>query len=53
MRFDESLYRALGANLEALTREAPVLPETGTYFCRNLGGMKSPGMLIDDFRFTL
>lgn len=53
MRFDESLYRALGANLEALTRETQVLPETGTYFCRNLGGMRVPGMLIDDFRFTL
>jgi predicted Zn-dependent protease len=53
LRFDESLYRALGANLEALTRQSHVLPETGTYFCRGLGGMKVPGMLIDDFRFTL
>lgn len=53
LRFDESLYRALGGNLMALTREAHVLPETATYFCRNLGGMKAPGMLIDDFRFTL
>ena len=53
LRFDESLYRALGANLVALTRQTHVMPETGTYFCRNLGGMKVPGMLIDDFRFTL
>ena len=53
MRFDESMYRALGANLLALTRETHVLPETGTYFARSLGGMKVPGMLIDDFRFTL
>ena len=53
LRFDESLYRALGTNLVALTRETHVMPETGTYFCRNLGGMKVPGMLIDDFRFTL
>lgn len=53
MRFDESLYRALGANLVALTRETHLMPETGTYFCRNLGGMKVPGMLIDDFPFTL
>lgn len=53
LRFDESLYRALGGNLMALTREAHVLPETTTYFCRNLGGTKAPGMLIDDFRFTL
>ncbi len=53
LRFDESLYRALGGNLEALTRETHVMPETGTYFCRSLGGMKVPGLLIDDFRFTL
>lgn len=53
MRFDESLYRALGTNLVALTRQARVLPEVSTYFCRSLGGMKVPGMLIDDFRFTL
>lgn len=53
LRFDESLYRALGGNLVALTRQTHVMPETGTYFCRNLGGMKVPGMLIDDFRFTL
>jgi predicted Zn-dependent protease len=53
MRFDETLYRALGANLVALTRETRVMPETWTYFCRSLGGMKVPGMLIDDFRFTL
>lgn len=53
LRFDVSLYRALGGDLEALTREAHVMPDTGTYFCRSLGGMKVPGMLIDDFRFTL
>ena len=53
LRFDESLYRALGSNLVALTRQTHVMPETGTYFCRSLGGMKVPGMLIDDFRFTL
>ena len=53
MRFDESLYRALGENLAALTRETHVMPETGTYFCRGLGGIKVPGMLIEDFRFAL
>ncbi len=53
MRFDESLYRALGANLVSLTRETHVLPDVGTYFCRSLGGMRAPGMLVEDFRFTL
>lgn len=53
MRWDESLFDALGSKLIALTREAETSPTTETYFHRNLGGTRSPGALIDNFHFTL
>jgi predicted Zn-dependent protease len=53
LRFDESLYRMLGSELEALTSESQIHLSTDTYHCRSLGGCKIPGLLIRDFRFTL
>jgi len=53
LRFDESLYRILGSELEAVSRQSLRLPETDTYQERSLGGSQVPGMLIRDFRFTL
>jgi predicted Zn-dependent protease len=53
LRFDESLYDGLGADLVALTDFAEVIPDTGTYGSRSLGGSRMPGLLIDDFTFTL
>ena len=53
LRFDETLYKAWGANLIALTSEAEVIPDTSTYGARALSGNKLPGMLIDQFSFTL
>lgn len=53
LRFDESLYEAWGPKLVALTTEAEVIPNTLTYGERPLGGNKLPGMLINDFSFTL
>jgi len=53
LRFDESLYRIFGSELEAVTRQSLRLPETDTYQERSLGGSQVPGMLIRDFRFTL
>jgi predicted Zn-dependent protease len=53
LRFDESLYHALGGGLLALTDFAAVIPATDTYEMRSLGGARVPGMLIDDFTFTL
>lgn len=53
LRWDESLYDALGANLLALTDEAEVDPAVDTYFTRALGGARVPGALIDKFTFTL
>lgn len=53
LRFDESLYRIFGSELEAVTQNALRLPETDTYQERSLGGCQVPGMLIRDFLFTL
>ena len=49
----DTLYQALGSKLVALTATAEVDPATGTYSQRALGGARTPGALIDAFRFTL
>ncbi len=53
LRWDESLYQALGPKLMALTRHAEIDPAIDTYFQRGLGGSRTPGALIDQFTFTL
>lgn len=53
LRFDESLYRFLGENLVDFTNFRDFIPETNTYRQRSLGGVLVPGMLVNDFQFTL
>lgn len=53
LRFDESLYDCLGANLLNITDFEEVDPMVSTYESRAFGGKKVPGMLIKDFKFTL
>ncbi|EAZ88336.1 TldD/PmbA family protein [Crocosphaera chwakensis] len=53
LRFDESLYRFWGENLVTLTNFREFIPRTGTYGQRNLGGILTPGMIVNDFQFTL
>jgi predicted Zn-dependent protease len=53
LRWDESLYSALGSKLMALTSHAEIDPAVDTYFERALGGARTPGALIDQFTFTL
>lgn len=53
LRFDESLYDALGSKLMALTSLSEIDPSVSTYGARALGGRVAPGMLIDGFTFTL
>jgi predicted Zn-dependent protease len=53
LRFDESLYSFWGENLEAITDFQELVPEVDTYEARSLGGAKVPGMLVQDFTFTL
>jgi predicted Zn-dependent protease len=53
LRFDESLYQFWGSQLLALTDFQEFMPEIGTYDQRALGGMLTPGMLVEGFTFTL
>ncbi len=53
LRFDESLYRCWGDHLIALTNHLEFTPDVDTYSSRQLGGSWTPGMLIEDFTYTL
>jgi predicted Zn-dependent protease len=53
MRFDDSAYRVLGENLEALTRERDLVPDADTYGERSTVSMRTPGALVRDFALTL
>ncbi|MBD2447925.1 TldD/PmbA family protein [Nostoc sp. FACHB-152] len=53
LRFDESLYRFWGENLVDFTNFQEFIPEVGTYESRQLGGNLVPGMLVNDFTYTL
>lgn len=53
LRFDDSLYRYLGENLIDLTDCQEFIPAVGTYDQRSLGGIWTPGLLVEDFRYTL
>lgn len=53
MRFDESIYRALGSNLVALSQNREFLLDPDTYYQRSSSSAKLPGALIDEFCLTL
>ncbi len=53
LRFDDTLYRMLGSNLEALTSETELLLDSGTYQSRNLSSVRLPGALVTEMAFTL
>ena len=53
LRWDESLYEALGEKLLALTDWADIDPACDTYYTRALGGSRVPGALIEGWTFTL
>jgi predicted Zn-dependent protease len=53
LRFDESLYRCWGDNLMALTNTVEFIPDVDTYRSRQLGGSWVPGLLVEDFTYTL
>ena len=53
MRFDETLYRMLGANLIGLTAEREWIVDPGTYSQRSTSTTRVPGALIADFTLTL
>lgn len=53
MRFDVSLFDILNEGLMEITDFQEVDPNIGTYSQRSLGGKNLPGMLINNFSFTL
>ncbi|MBW4440868.1 MAG: TldD/PmbA family protein [Plectolyngbya sp. WJT66-NPBG17] len=53
LRFDDSFYQFWGENLIALTNFQEFIPDVGTYGHRNLGGVRAPGMVVENFTYTL
>jgi chemotaxis signal transduction protein len=53
LRFDDTLYRMFGDNLEALTEERELLLESNTYGSRLLTSFVLPGALVSEMSFTL
>jgi len=53
MRFDDSLYRMLGSELEALDDEADWILNSGTYGGRSVETSRVPGALLKQLRLTL
>jgi len=53
MRFDDSLYRMLGAQLESLDDEADWILNNGTYGGRSVETSRVPGALLRQLRLTL
>ncbi|MEO0867813.1 MAG: metallopeptidase TldD-related protein, partial [Cyanobacteria bacterium J06642_11] len=53
LRFDESLYHCCGEGLVDLTDFQETIPNIGTYGQRSLGDSRVPGVLVNDFTYTL
>jgi predicted Zn-dependent protease len=53
MRFDESILRMLGENLVGLTKDRDFLISASTYYQRGTRSVHLPGVMMDDFTFTL
>jgi Predicted Zn-dependent proteases and their inactivated homologs len=53
MRFDDTIYRILGENLLGSTQERELILDPSTYECRSTRSARLPGVLVEDFTFTL
>jgi len=53
MRFDDSLYRMLGSELESLDDQADWILNSGTYGGRSVETSRVPGALLKELRLTL
>jgi predicted Zn-dependent protease len=53
MRWDDTLYRMLGDNLEALTDRAQWILDSRTYGQRSVHTSRVPGALLSRMAFTL
>lgn len=53
LRWDDSMFRFLGSELEDLTNAVKFLPTNSTYEFRQLGGCHVPGALLKSFQYVL
>ena len=53
MRFDETVYNILGDHLLGITQDREFIFNPGTYEQRSTGSYLLPGVLVEDFTFTL
>lgn len=53
MRFDETLYRMFGENLEALSAQRELILDPHSYGARSTKSALLPGALVKDFTFSL
>jgi predicted Zn-dependent protease len=53
MRFDDTIYRILGSELEGLTSERDLILDSATYGRRSVDCMRLPGALVGELRLTL
>lgn len=53
LRFDDTAFNMLGAQLEGLTDEAEVLLDPSTYMERSTASARLPGALLSGMRFVL
>jgi len=53
MRFDDSIYRMLGSELQALTREREWIQSRSTYGQRSVESTRVPGALLSSLTLTL
>ncbi len=53
LRFDDTLYRMLGSNLEALSAQTELILDSSTYGARSLSSTRTPGALLSEMTFTL
>ena len=53
MRFDDTIHRMLGSELEAFTEEQELLLSASSYYNRSTASSNLPGALLKDFAFTL
>ncbi len=53
LRWDDTIFRVLGSELEAVTNKAAVFPDPSSYGKRAVGAVSAPGMMLKSMSFTL
>lgn len=53
LRWDDTIFRVYGANLEALTAAKSIFPDTSSYGKRSVGATRCSGLLLSEMSFTL